>query len=125
MTEHKFQFSKGTGGAALHVKVVPRASRNEIVGIGTDGALKIRVTAAPVDGAANEAVIKLLAEALDIPKSNIDIVAGHTSTSKIISLIGIEPERVDALLKAEEEEEEKPEKATKVKPKTKAGKKKK
>ncbi len=124
MTEHKFQFSKGTGGAAIHVKVVPRASRNEIVGVGTDGALKIRVTAAPVDGAANEAVIKLLAEALDIPKSNIDIVAGQTSTSKIISLIGIEPERVDALLKAEEEEE-KPEKATKVKPKTKAGKKKK
>ena len=125
MTEHKFQFSKGTGGAALHVKVVPRASRNEIVGIGTDGALKIRVTAAPVDGAANEAVIKLLAEALDIPKSNIDIVAGLTSTSKIISLIGIEPARVDELLKPEEEDE-KPEKATKVKPKVKSsGKKKK
>lgn len=107
MSEHKFQFGTPTGGAALHVKVVPRASKNEIVGIGSDGALKVRVTAAPVDGAANEAVIKLLSEALKIPKSNIDIVAGLTSTSKLVSLIGINPAKVDEILKGDGEEKDK------------------
>ncbi len=100
MAEHQFQFGQGSGGAALPVKVVPRASKNEIVGIGPDGALKIRVTAPPVEGAANEAVIELLAEALDIPKSNIDIVAGLNNTSKLVSVIGIDPALVDERLKA-------------------------
>jgi hypothetical protein len=100
MTEHNFQFGTGSGGAALPVKVVPRASKNEIVGIGPDGAVKIRVTAPPVDGAANEAVIELLAAVLGIPKSNIDIVAGLTNTSKLVSLIGINPTQVDEKLRA-------------------------
>ena len=100
MTEHQFKFGLGLGGSALPVKVVPRASKNEIVGIGPDGALKIRVTAPPVEGAANEAVIELLAQVLGIPKSNIDIVAGLTNTSKLVSLIGINPAQVDERLKA-------------------------
>lgn len=100
MIEHQFKFGTGVGGSALPVKVVPRASKNEIVGIGPDGTLKIRVTAPPVEGAANEAVIELLAQALGIPKSNIDIVAGLTNTSKLVSLIGIIPAQVDAKLKA-------------------------
>jgi uncharacterized protein len=107
MSDQKFQFSKTTGGAALHIKVVPRASKNEIVGIGSDGALKVRVTAAPVDGAANEAIIKLLSDALHIPKSNIDIVAGLTSTSKLVSLLGINPAKVDEILKAVNDETQK------------------
>lgn len=95
MSEHRFRFGKGAGGAALPVKVVPRASKNEIVGVGPDGALKIRVTAPPVEGAANEAVIALLSEALGIPKSNIDIVGGLTNTSKLVSILGIDPALVD------------------------------
>lgn len=99
MSEHKFIFGHGIGGAALPVKVVPRASRNEIVGVGLDGALKIRVTAPPVEGAANEAVITLLADALGLPKSNIDIVAGLTSTTKLVSIIGVDPAVVDQKFK--------------------------
>lgn len=99
MAERQFHFGKGAGGAALPVKVVPRASKNEIVGLGPDGALKIRVTAPPVDGAANEAVIELLAKALGLPKSKVDIVGGFTNTSKLVSLLGIDPALVDKLLK--------------------------
>lgn len=120
MAEHEFRFGQGTGGAALPVKVVPRASKNEIVGVGPDGALKIRVTAPPVDGAANEAVIALLAKALGIPKSNVDIVAGLTGTSKLVSLIGIDPAAVDEKLR----QAAKPAKAP-SKPKTAAPRKKK
>ncbi|HLF02563.1 MAG TPA: DUF167 domain-containing protein, partial [Anaerolineales bacterium] len=103
--------------------VVPRASRNEIVGIGPDGALKLRVTAPPVEGAANEAVIQLLADALGLPKSNIEIVAGLSNTSKLVSIIGIDPLVVDEKLRAASKPEK--EARPKVKSKTKAGKKKK
>jgi uncharacterized protein len=120
MTEHKFVFGRGTGGAALPVKVVPRASKNEIIGIGTDGALKVRVTAPPVEGAANEAVIALLADALNLPKSNIDIIAGLTSTIKLVSIIGIDPATIDEKFRLDTttEEAEKPAKAAKKKAKT-------
>lgn len=111
MSEHKFQFGKGMGGAALPVKVVPRASKNEIVGIGADGTLRVRVTAPPVEGAANEAVIELLADALGLPKSNIDIVAGLSSTQKLVSIIGIDPLAVDERLR---HKSAKAEKAAKV-----------
>ncbi|MBM4422485.1 MAG: DUF167 domain-containing protein [Chloroflexi bacterium] len=123
MSEHKSQFGQGTGGAALPVKVVPRASKNEIVGVGTDGALKIRVTAPPVEGAANEAVIELLADALGLPKSNFDIVAGLTNTNKLVSIIGMSPAQVDEKLRqkaAKPAKAKKPAKAAKAKPKAKA-----
>ena len=119
MTDHKFVFGQGAGGAALPVKVVPRASKNEIVGIGTDGALKVRVTAPPVEGAANEAVIALLAEALNLPKSNIDIIAGLTSTTKLVSIIGVDPATIDQTFRLDTttDESEKPAKAARKKPK--------
>lgn len=96
---HKFQFGKGVGGAALTVKVTPRASRNELVGLMSDGTVKIRVTAPPVDGAANEAVIALLAEVLGVPKSQIEIAAGLATTQKLVSILGLTPGQVDAMLK--------------------------
>ncbi|MBI3242710.1 MAG: DUF167 domain-containing protein [Chloroflexi bacterium] len=98
MSAHKFQFGKGTGGSALSVKVTPRARKNEIVGVMADGTLKVRVTAPPVDNKANEAVIELLAEALNVPKSRIDIVAGETSTQKLVSVTNITPAQVEELL---------------------------
>jgi hypothetical protein len=123
--EHKFEFGKGMGGAALPVKVVPRASKNEIVGIGPDGSLKLRVTAPPVEGAANEAVIQLLADALGIPKSNIEIVAGLSNTSKLVSILGIDPLVADEKLRAASKPEKEARPKIKAKSKTKAGKKKK
>ena len=69
----------------LAVKVQPRSSRNEI-GEVVGNELKIKVTAPPVDSAANEAVVKLLAETLGRPKGEVRIVRGATSRHKIIAI---------------------------------------
>jgi uncharacterized protein (TIGR00251 family) len=72
----------------LSVKVQPRASKNEIGGV-LGEELRIKVTAPPVDAAANEALIRLLAETLDCPRSRVELVRGHTARHKIIKLHGL------------------------------------
>jgi uncharacterized protein (TIGR00251 family) len=62
------------------------------------GSLKIRLTAPPVEGAANEALIRHLAEALSISRSQVEIVAGHTSRDKRIRISGVSEEELRALL---------------------------
>ena len=71
----------------LSVYVLPRSSKTEIVGM-HGGALKIKLKAPPVDGAANEELIKFLAEKLRIPKKNIKILKGQNQKRKIISISG-------------------------------------
>jgi uncharacterized protein len=84
------------GGVLLSVKVQPRASKNEIgEPLGDD--LKIKVAAPPVDAAANEALIELLAEKLDCAQGRIELVRGHKSRRKILKLHGFAAE--DALQK--------------------------
>ena len=82
-------------GALLSVKLQPRASANEIVphgGVGDE--LRIRVTAPPVDAAANEALVRLLAGRLDCARSSIELVRGHKSRHKVVKLHGFRPEDV-------------------------------
>ena len=64
----------------------------------SDGTLKISLKAKPVDGAANEALIALLAKLLGVPKTQIEIVAGWTGTKKLITIVGLSPAEVDARL---------------------------
>jgi len=71
------------------IRVLPRSSRNEVVGEMADGTLKVKLTAPPVDGKANEALVELLAEHFDISKSKIKIVKGLTSKNKAIEIIGL------------------------------------
>lgn len=79
----------------LSVKLQPRASKNEIVPPGeTDNELKIRVTAPPVDAAANEALVELLAEKLDCARNQVELVRGHKSRHKTLKIYGIAPEEV-------------------------------
>ena len=85
------------GGVYLHVKVQPRASRNEI-GAALGAELKVKVTAPPVDAAANEAVIRLLAETLDCPRGSVQLVRGQTSRHKVLFLQGLDAESVAARL---------------------------
>ncbi len=85
----------------LSIRIQPRASKNEIVMMASGG-LKIRLTAPPVDGAANEALVKFLADTLSIPKSNIEIVSGHTSREKIVRVSGLCDAEVRRLLKCSE-----------------------
>jgi uncharacterized protein (TIGR00251 family) len=79
------------------VRIQPRASKNEAVRL-ENGGLKIRLTAPPVDGAANEALVKFLAHAFSIAKSQVEIVSGHTGREKIIRINGIVTEDVEQLL---------------------------
>ncbi|MBC8029989.1 MAG: YggU family protein [Pyrinomonadaceae bacterium] len=72
------------------VRVVPRASRSEIVGE-HDGALRLRIAAPPVDGAANEELVRTLAAAFSVSRDAIEIVAGHTSRLKTVRATGVEP----------------------------------
>jgi uncharacterized protein (TIGR00251 family) len=74
--------------AVLAVQVTPRASRNEISGWQGD-VLRVRLTAPPVDGAANAALIAVLAGVLDVPKSAITIVAGHSGRRKRVRVSGL------------------------------------
>ena len=84
-------------GILLSVKLQPRASVNEI-GDALGSELRIKVTAPPVDAAANEALVKLLAQRLDCPRNRVELVRGHTSRHKTIKLYGLTPEDIAARL---------------------------
>lgn len=87
MAKRDYRFTDGKTGAALTIRVIPRARRNEIVEILSDLTVKIRLIAPPVEGKANKALIKYLSEVLDIPSSKIEIVAGNTGRDKIVSIL--------------------------------------
>lgn len=80
--------------ARITIRVQPRASASEVAGYGADGALKVRVTAPPVEGAANEAVIRTLSGALGVPKSSISILRGDTGRVKVIEIAGLDEAEV-------------------------------
>jgi len=86
----------------LSIRIQPRASKNGIVTM-ESGGLKIRLTAPPVDGAANEALVKFLSGTLSIPKSHVEIVSGHTSRDKIVRIMGISDAEVKRLLNSGDE----------------------
>lgn len=71
----------------LSVQVTPNASRSEVAGVDA-GVLRIRVQAAPVDGKANDALIRFLADALDLPRSAVSIVTGHAGRRKTVDIAG-------------------------------------
>src|SRR2546427_12040566 len=75
-------------GLLLSIKVQPRASANA-VGEQLGNELRIKVTAPPVDSAANEAVLRLLAERLDCARNQVELVRGHTSRHKLVKLRGL------------------------------------
>ena len=85
-------------GVSLAIKLQPRASANEI-GEPLGNELRVKVTAPPVDSAANEALVRLLAEHFDCPRSRVELVRGNTSRHKIIKLHGLTGEAVLARLR--------------------------
>jgi len=88
--------TEGGGRARFHVRVQPRASRSEIVGLHGE-ALKVRLAAPPVDGAANAALVELLADALGVPRRAVRIVAGATSRGKVVEVDGTDVENIRRL----------------------------
>jgi uncharacterized protein (TIGR00251 family) len=91
MSQRKFRLHSAEGGAALTVRVIPRAKKTGIAEVMEVGTVKIRLTAPPVEGQANEALIRFLSELLEIPPSRIEIVAGQTSRNKLVSITGSDP----------------------------------
>lgn len=84
----------------LHVHVQPRASRAEVAGRHAGG-VRIRLTAPPVDGAANEALVRFLADRLAVRRADVEIVAGATSRRKTVRIRGLnrsEAETIDRLV---------------------------
>ncbi len=84
-------------GVTFAVKVIPRASRNEVVGVEGD-ALKVRLTAPPVEGAANAALVDFLARLLGIPKSQVSLVHGEASRRKVVAVQGCSAAKIGALV---------------------------
>jgi uncharacterized protein (TIGR00251 family) len=85
-------------GVELPVIVLPRSSRNTIVGL-QNNSLKIKISKPPVDGAANEACCRLLADHFNLPASKVTVVRGQSSRKKTVRLEGISPEDARKVLR--------------------------
>ena len=85
------------GPTKLTLRVSPGARRGGVVG--RQGTVwKIRVTAPPEDGRANDALVRLLAKTLDVPRRDVEIVSGHGARDKIVALAGIGPDEIERRL---------------------------
>lgn len=85
----RIPFKKTKDGISVNVKVQPRSSRKGIDGA-TGDILKIRLTSAPVDGAANEQLIEVISEELNVKKSSVRIIRGLSSRHKVIEISGVD-----------------------------------
>ena len=88
--------------ATLSIRIQPRASKNAVERL-ADNSLKIKLTAPPVDGAANEALIRFLADRFAVARSLVEIVSGHTARNKIVRISGISDSDVERLLLKQDE----------------------
>lgn len=86
-------------GTRLSLRVTPRASRDEVVGW-RDGALRVRVTAPPAGGEANQAALALLARALRVPRSTMAVVSGASGRTKVVLVRGLGMDAIESRLAA-------------------------
>ncbi|HPT68790.1 MAG TPA: DUF167 domain-containing protein, partial [Syntrophomonas sp.] len=84
-------------GVCLEVQVQPRSSRNQVVGE-QDGRLKIKLTAPPVEGEANQALVNFLAQLLQLPKKNVKLLKGESARHKLIEISGVTEQELIAKL---------------------------
>jgi uncharacterized protein (TIGR00251 family) len=91
-------FTSSGDGIILSVRVVPRASKSQIVGV-HENALKVRIASPPVDGAANDELLKVLAKHCGVSRSAVEIVSGESSKSKRVRITGISPNAFKERLK--------------------------
>ena len=86
-----------SSGATFAVRVQPRARRNAITGV-AGNALKVALTAPPVDGKANRACLEFVANLLKVPRSSVSILSGETARNKVILVMGLPAEEVQKRL---------------------------
>jgi len=94
MSNRPYHLHNGQKGAALAIRVTPRASKNEITEILSDGTVKVRLTAPPVEGKANEALLEFLSDVLGVPKTKLEVVAGTTGRDKLVSVLDLDAQTV-------------------------------
>jgi len=103
-----FKLHSGKSGAALTLRVTPRARKTGFAGVLEDGILRVRVAAPPVEGKANAELLVFLAKVLGVRKSRMEIVAGQRGLDKIVSVLDLSAEdvqtRIQAWLSAQEPE---------------------
>ncbi|MDD2922307.1 MAG: DUF167 domain-containing protein [Anaerolineales bacterium] len=90
MMTRKYDFHDGQRGSALAVRVTPRASRNQIVGLLNDGTIKVHLASDPSDEQTNIELVGFLAEVLGVPKSRVEIVAGESGRDKLVSVLDMD-----------------------------------
>jgi len=103
----KFKLHDGKRGAALTVRVTPRASRTSFGGVLEDGTVRVRISAPPLEGRANAALVKFIAKVLGVNRSKIEIVAGEKGLDKILSIIDLNAEQVEERIRGWMEEHKK------------------
>lgn len=86
----KYELHDGQRGSALGVRVTPRASRNQIVGVLNDSTVKVHLVCGPSDEEINIELIGYLAEVLGVPKSRVEIVAGANGRDKLVSVLDMD-----------------------------------
>ena len=87
---------EGDGVTTFDVRVLPGASRDEVAGV-EDGVLKVRLRARPVEGQANEALLRFLAERLGVRQRQVTLLRGQTARRKAVAVAGVTREQVEAL----------------------------
>ncbi|HEX3723408.1 MAG TPA: DUF167 domain-containing protein [Nitrolancea sp.] len=92
------ELKEQANGTVITVRVLPRAGKSAIDGV-VDGRLRVRLTTAPVDGAANSALIDLFARTFAIPKSRVEIISGATGRNKRVLLRDVDASTVRTLLR--------------------------
>jgi uncharacterized protein (TIGR00251 family) len=95
-----FKLHSGKSGAALTLRVTPRARKTEFAGVLEDGILRVRVAAPPVEGKANTELLSFLAKVLGVRKNRIEIIAGQRGLDKIVSVLDLSAEEVQARISA-------------------------
>ncbi len=83
-------YKKTKNGITIEVKVEPRSSQKGIAGVMDNNVLKVKLTSPPVEGAANEQLIEVIAEKLKVKRSQIKIIRGQSSKRKVVEISGVE-----------------------------------
>jgi uncharacterized protein (TIGR00251 family) len=91
----RFRFHDGRIGSAVAVHVTPRSRKDELTGISPDGTLRVRLTAPPVEGAANKALLELLARILGVRTASLEIIGGEKGKDKIVSVVDLDAHTVE------------------------------
>jgi uncharacterized protein len=88
----KYELHSGQRGSALAVRITPRASHNQIIGVLNDGTIKVHLVSDPSAEELNAELLSYLAEVLGVPKSRVEVVAGENGRDKLVSVLDMDVE---------------------------------